>query len=76
MDKLRQMFTVSYEHAVEQLERIVAKGVTMWTDEDGQAYAYWEGRRDAFQRAVDMLNWQNVAEEYDEAVKALSEEAL
>jgi len=76
MDELRQMFTVSYEYAVEQVERIVAKGVTMWTDGDEQEYAYWEGQRDAYQRAVEIINRQVVEEEYAEAVRSLSGEAL
>lgn len=74
MDGLRQMFTVSHEYAVEQLKIIASKPVRLC--EDDEAYAYWEGQRDAFQRAVDMLKRQIVAEEYDEAVRALSEEAL
>lgn len=65
MDELRQMFTTSYEYAVEQLETIGSK-----------PYAYWEGQRDAYRRAVDIVNGQIVAEEYDEAVRALSEEGL
>ena len=56
MEELRRKYTVSYEYAVEQLEAVIKKGRTPLDAEDLEMYAYWEGQRDAFQRAVEMLN--------------------
>lgn len=58
MNELRQMYTVSYEYAVERLESIVDNGGAPLTDNEMGEYLYWEGQRDAYQRAVEMLNRQ------------------
>lgn len=63
MDELRQIFTVSYGYAVRQLETIGSK-----------PYAYWEGQRDAYQRAVEIINRRFVEEEDAETVRLLSGE--
>lgn len=76
MNELRQMFTVSYEYAVGELERVIGDGGAPLSCEDMEMYAYWEGQRDAYQRAVDMLNRQIVAEDYAESVQSNSGEVL
>lgn len=72
MEELRRKYTVWYEYAVEQLERIYGDGAPL-TLEDVETYSYWEGQRDAFQRAVQMLNTQIFAEQ---TAKAKSGEVL